>query len=204
MTKAERLLFIVNLFRVKKKITLDELQQECGVSKRTIFRDLLALSSMNIPIYYDNGYRLARDISLPALNFTDEEQEILGYCLKHTDLAKSPELKNKLRNIELKILSAIPGRKKSSLGGNFIEANDPNPGLSSHQDIIVADFFKAMFNNLEFSVTLKARRKTFKGLYAVSIIIVKNAWQLVMTDRKKEGTINIPIDKIHHIKLIDN
>ena len=115
MTKTERLLFILNLFRVKKSARIDELAAECNVSRRTIYRDLQVLIAMDIPIYCNDGYNLVDKISMPPLNFTREEQELLGYCLMNTPLKRSPRFAEKIRNIELKIISAIPHIKRNSL-----------------------------------------------------------------------------------------
>nr|MBN2277679.1 HTH domain-containing protein [candidate division Zixibacteria bacterium] len=202
MSKAERLLFIVNLFRTRKKLTLEELQQECGVSKRTVFRDILALSSMNIPIYYDNGYRLARDISLPALNFTEDEQELIGFCLRRSCLCKSPALRLKLRNIELKIISAIPCCKKNNLSVGRILSSEKATAFSPEKDLIIATFLRAMFSNTELMVTLKNKKQIYSGLFAVSLNVESDSWMLVMTNRCQEKTISIPVEKVGHLKVI--
>jgi len=71
MTKTERLLFIINLLKVKKTITFDKLLEKCRVSKRTLYRDIAFLSELNFPISYDKnkGYRLTKKINLPRMNF---------------------------------------------------------------------------------------------------------------------------------------
>ena len=68
VTKTERLLFILNIFRVRKSAKIDDLAGECNVSRRTIYRDLQALIAMDIPIYCNDGYNLVDEISLPPLN----------------------------------------------------------------------------------------------------------------------------------------
>ncbi|MCH9032280.1 MAG: HTH domain-containing protein, partial [candidate division Zixibacteria bacterium] len=56
MTKAERLFHIVRFLRVRGKADISELAEECSVSHRTVYRDILSLSELNVLIYYENGY----------------------------------------------------------------------------------------------------------------------------------------------------
>jgi len=94
MTKSERLLYILGLLKVRKKITIEQLSEKCDVSRRTVYRDMVSLSNMNIPIYCDHGYGLARDISIPTLNFTKYELEILGFSLETSLLQSSKRMRD--------------------------------------------------------------------------------------------------------------
>lgn len=201
MTKAERLLFIVNLFRVRKVVSLNELAEECGVSNRTIYRDLLSLSELNIPVYFDNGYRLAGEISIPPLNFTEDEQEIITFSLKHSPLAKSSHFRDRLKNIELKILSAVPERCRSR-SGNLIQCSEEYAdSFSEEKNAIIRDFFKALIGRKTVSVKLRSKEKIFNGLCPVSIQIKGKLWRLSMTDILRSKTINVPIEKIESLRI---
>ncbi len=206
MTKSERLLFIVNLFRVRKRVTLEELARECEVSKRTIYRDLLSLSSLNIPIYYDEGYRLTREISLPALNFSEEEQEILAFCLNNSALNRSPFLKARLRNIEMKILSALPEKvrpkEKSNLGSTVLTSKNCPKRFSSREDSLIGEFFRALFNRHHIELVLGGgERKTIR-LQPQSLEIKRRRWIFCCTDGTLDESICFPLEKIAGIKAI--
>lgn len=103
MNKYERLLFILNLIRSTRGLTASELAGRCEVTERTIFRDITALSSANIPIYYDRGYRLLTGSFLPTLNFDLEEYLIAREALRTTPLGKLPVYRRALKAIEAKI-----------------------------------------------------------------------------------------------------
>ncbi len=201
MTKAERLLFIVNMFRVRRRITLEELARECEVSKRTIYRDLLSLSSLNIPIYYNDGYHLARDISLPPLNFTLDEQELLGFSLKNSSLARSPHLTSKLRNIELKILSALPEKRKDRLGCLLQNSKRGVGRFSDDEDAIIRNFLGGLFDKKEMDVTLAREGRVLRGLRAHSLQIKGRSWILCFVGDQESRTFNIAVDKIAGIKV---
>lgn len=53
--RADRLLAMLLLLQARKKLTADELAAELEVSKRTVLRDIEALSSANVPIYSQKG-----------------------------------------------------------------------------------------------------------------------------------------------------
>jgi predicted DNA-binding transcriptional regulator YafY len=205
MTKAERLLFICNLLRVRRRVTLEELARECEVSRRTIYRDLLSLSNLNIPVYYDNGYKLARETSLPELNFTEDEQEVLGYCMRSSPLLRSRLFRDIIRTVELKILSAIPGAKgvKKQLNSKLVGSEKTPPEFSDKQDTIITDFMHALINNRELVITLKSSGKEFEGLYPVFLQVHGFKWFLGMTDKFERRKINVPLERIADLKIVE-
>ena len=77
MAKYDRLLYILNLLRSRKNLNARNIAEECGVTERSIYRDILSLSEANVPIYYDCGYKLASDNFLPPLNFDFDEYQFL-------------------------------------------------------------------------------------------------------------------------------
>jgi predicted DNA-binding transcriptional regulator YafY len=77
MTKAERIIFILSLLRGNRILKAKDLAQKCGVSERTIYRDIISISGINIPIYFENGYKLISQNFLPPVNFTPAEADCL-------------------------------------------------------------------------------------------------------------------------------
>jgi predicted DNA-binding transcriptional regulator YafY len=58
MTRAERLIALIRLLKRQKPLTMQELCKKCGVSERSMYRDLRTLGELGFPVSYDNGYRL--------------------------------------------------------------------------------------------------------------------------------------------------
>src|SRR5215204_5255972 len=54
--RADRLLSIILLLQRQGKMTTQTLADELDVSRRTILRDLDALSAANVPVYTDGGH----------------------------------------------------------------------------------------------------------------------------------------------------
>lgn len=203
MTKAERLLFIVNLFRVRQKITLSELTRECEVSERTIYRDLTSLSTINIPIYFDNGYQLVREISLPPLNFTEDEQELLGYCLQNSILHKSKYLKNKIKNIELKILSTLPEEGKSRLTSHLYNNNSGDGYFSKGEDDIIKCFIRALFERRAIEIKYKIGGKKIERVMPRAINIKGDDWRFAFDAPDQSRSFEVSLKSVESIKILD-
>lgn len=107
MNKYDRMLFILNLLRSRKNMNADKLAEECGVTERSIYRDIISLSEMNIPVYYDNGYKLASDNFLPPLNFSIEEYQLLKTALESSPLIKTDKYQLVYRTLLVKIENCL-------------------------------------------------------------------------------------------------
>ena len=107
MAKYDRLLYILNLIRSRKNLNAGMLAGECGVTERTIYRDILALSEANIPIYYDRGYKYASDNFLPPLNFDINEYLTLKTVLDSSPLYGSGYRRRIIKTIKGKIEACL-------------------------------------------------------------------------------------------------
>jgi predicted DNA-binding transcriptional regulator YafY len=107
MAKYDRLLYILNLLRARRNLNAAALAEECGVTERSIYRDIVALSEANIPIYYDNGYKLASDNFLPPLNFDYEEYTALKLALDSSPLSRSGRYTEPLKRLRSKLEAMV-------------------------------------------------------------------------------------------------
>lgn len=107
MSKYDRLLHILNLLRARKNMNAAALARECGVTERSVYRDIISLSEANIPIYYDHGYRLASDNFLPPLNFDYEEYHCLRLALDSSPLARTGYYAEVLRRVRAKVDAGV-------------------------------------------------------------------------------------------------
>jgi predicted DNA-binding transcriptional regulator YafY len=108
MAKYDRLLYILNLLRSRRNLNARMLAEKCGVTERSIYRDIVSLSEANVPIYYDNGYKLASGNFLPPLNFSFDEYHCLKLTLESTPLAKTAKYRRLLDQIKTKVDAVLP------------------------------------------------------------------------------------------------
>lgn len=80
MRRTERLFEIIQILReTKSSLTANEIAGRLEVSVRTIYRDIQALQSMQVPIDGEAGvgYVMRQGYDLPPINFTSEEIEAI-------------------------------------------------------------------------------------------------------------------------------
>jgi predicted DNA-binding transcriptional regulator YafY len=103
MSKSDRLLHEINLLKTRQTLYASDFAKECGVSKRTVYRDILSLSSAKIPVYFDNGYKILPDAFLPSLNFTLDEYLVLRLALTSDLLFEKSPLSTSAKSALAKI-----------------------------------------------------------------------------------------------------
>jgi predicted DNA-binding transcriptional regulator YafY len=82
MPRPERLLKLMTLLQTHAGMAPAALAKACGVSGRTLRRDLDALTRAGFPAYFDHGYRLAAPALLPAFTLTVDEALALQMAAK--------------------------------------------------------------------------------------------------------------------------
>ncbi|WP_418302653.1 helix-turn-helix transcriptional regulator [Lysinibacillus fusiformis] len=131
MHKAQRLIQLMMKVNERKKFTIQEMAEECGVSRRTMIRDLMELSELGVPLYSEagpnGGYRVLREKVLPPISFTEHEAIALFFACQslhnykalpfknevNTALDKffyylSSELKQKIESMQQRLLFWVP------------------------------------------------------------------------------------------------
>jgi len=128
MSKYDRLLHILNLLRSRRTLNAGKLAEECQVTERSIYRDIISLSEANVPIYYDNGYKLASGNFLPPLNFTFDEYSCLKLALESTPLTWAGRKGELLKQIKAKIESGLSEetreKKKTAVDVAYIDIDN--------------------------------------------------------------------------------
>jgi predicted DNA-binding transcriptional regulator YafY len=80
--RADRLISILLILQRKKKVTAAELAAQLEVSERTIYRDVVAMSSAGIPIYTEKGpgggIMIVDDYRADLVNMSQDEIEALS------------------------------------------------------------------------------------------------------------------------------
>ncbi|KPN96074.1 YafY family protein [Lysinibacillus sp. ZYM-1] len=131
MHKAQRLIQLMMKVNERKKFTIQEMAEECGVSRRTMIRDLMELSELGVPLYSEagpsGGYRVLREKVLPPISFTEHEAIALFFACQslrnykalpfknevNTALDKffyylSSELKQKIESMQQRLIFWVP------------------------------------------------------------------------------------------------
>jgi predicted DNA-binding transcriptional regulator YafY len=110
MRRSDRLFQLVQFLRARRFATGQQIADELGVSKRTIYRDIADLQGSGVPIDGEAGvgYRIDRSFELPPLTFNAEEIESLVLGARIVASWSDPDLADAVRSAMAKIEAALP------------------------------------------------------------------------------------------------
>jgi predicted DNA-binding transcriptional regulator YafY len=119
MIRFDRILGILLQLRAGKTVAAGDLARQFEVTRRTIYRDMDALSALGVPLYaergVDGGFRLLPGYFLPPLMFSRGEAValVLGMALWRSLQARP--LMSELETAERKLLAALPDELRQLL-----------------------------------------------------------------------------------------
>ena len=108
--RSDRLYKIIQTLRDGRVQTADDLARRFNVTARTIYRDMqrLIASGIDISGTQGRGYHCATVVSLPALNLTSQELEVLHLGLAIIGEGADQTLQDAALSLSQKIESALP------------------------------------------------------------------------------------------------
>ncbi|MCM2395020.1 YafY family transcriptional regulator [Rhizobium sp. S95] len=125
MRKASRLFEIIQILRLSRHaVTAAEIAERLEVTPRSIYRDIVALQAMRVPIEGERGlgYILRPGFDLPPLMFSVEETEAIVLGLALLDRTGDRSLKAAARTVNDKISAAVPEPLRRSLQTPVLKA----------------------------------------------------------------------------------
>lgn len=201
VTKSERLMFLINLLRTRRVQSVPQMSATCEVTERTIYRDLCSLSRMNIPVYYDKGYRLAQEIAFPCAELGAEDLELLCFCLRFNPLTRHAFFARRFRMIERKVRERI----RSQTGNDrqpvcVIDARDSQPADHAEDYPHVARFLTAIFQSAVISIQLRDVASP-KCWHPVALRIRRNLPTFIVTVSPDDPPVEIPASLVRRLRL---
>jgi len=131
MKKMERLVGIIYALQEGKKLTAKEISDIFEVSERTIYRDIDALSQLNVPIKafegFGGGYEIDEKYFVPSIAFSENEILYLLICLELGEIIKVPNMQEDYKSLRYKLLNILDSETKEKymklLSRIFFEVN---------------------------------------------------------------------------------
>jgi predicted DNA-binding transcriptional regulator YafY len=116
LRKAERLVEIVQLLRLAREpISAQHIANELGSSKRSVYRDIAALKTQDVPIRGEAGvgYVLEKGFDMPPLMLTSDELDAAVLGAHWVASRGEPDLAKAALNLLAKIEVVIPERLRA-------------------------------------------------------------------------------------------
>ncbi|WP_432666417.1 YafY family protein [Wukongibacter baidiensis] len=212
MKKTERLNAIIMALSKHERLTAKELSEKLEVNIRTIYRDIDALSQMQVPIvaHYgkDGGYELLDDYWLPSVSFTEEE--ILSLMLTHklVNQLNMPGFSKYIQSASLKIENIMASSLKQEAlniqGRIHFDIMNIAPIIDSDKwfDVLRASFRLNRCIRISY-FTPAALEVTTRIVEPHVLLFIQGAWYLKGYCRMRKAMRTFRLDRIKGIELID-
>ena len=195
----------------KKRLTVDELAETFGVSRRTIFRDFNVLSEINVPVTWDkySGYGIIDGYKVPPLMFTAQELATIMVGLNFVKSQVDKQLVDDARGVELKIKNTIPDELKE-----FMESLDDrtivDPFLHfGHEKKEGGNWYLvssaiSQSKSLEFRYKRKGDNEvTKRTIDPYLLVFYRDHWNVIGFSHKREAIRNFVLDRMDQVKISD-
>jgi predicted DNA-binding transcriptional regulator YafY len=213
MNKTDRLLAIVLELQRKGRQRAEDLAATFETSKRTIYRDILALCEAGVPIISvpGQGYSLMKGYFLPPLSFTTEEATILllgsDFMAKNFDAQYRVAAESAARKIE----SVLPEALRNDV--HYLQSNILFIGNMSARNpkehVKLQQLRRALIdrNTISFRYHTRYHSDEKSGTHTreadpYALAYVHSTWHLVAHCHMRQDIRNFRIDRMEDLELL--
>lgn len=204
--RADRLFQIVQVLRGRRLTTAALLAQRLGVSERTVYRDIQALSISGVPVEGEAriGYRLRADFDVPPLMFSGIEVEALVAGLRMLKAWGGGALAAAADPALEKLVAALPPTRRLSAQQSRVfapaymhdskvrEAFDVVHGAMGEQRLLRLDYCDAQ------------QRLTERVVQPLGLFFWGNVWLLAAWCTAREDYRSFRLDRCRAIRMLDD
>lgn len=193
-----RLFEILYILLQKKKVTAKELAEKFEVSTRTIYRDIEALSSANIPIYMskgkDGGISILEEYILNKSILSEEEQNQILFALQSLE-----KMDGQTEKAVLEKMSTIFNKKVT----DWIKIDFSN--WSSSKENTFQIIKSAILNKqlVEFIYYNSVGDKNLRIVEPLQIWFKDKSWYLISYCRLKKDYRFFKLTRMKEVKLLE-
>ncbi len=183
--RLQRVLRMVTVLQSGRYFSPDELSEQLGVSRRTIFRDLDMLRKAGIPYYHDDekgGYKISSSFFLPPLNL--KLREALALLLLTRNPSGTMPLQREVQQAAMKIESALPAHVQRHCG-SLLEHSSIQSEPYTHDDKACDNFLvlqKAINQKRKVDISYNSfyeQREVSTTLHPFHLHFSRRAWYVI-------------------------
>ncbi|TVR35438.1 MAG: YafY family transcriptional regulator [Balneolaceae bacterium] len=194
-----------------KRITVDELADTFGVSRRTIFRDFNVLTELNVPVTWDqySGYGVIEGYKIPPLMFNSRELATIMVGLNFVKSQVDKQLVDDAKGVELKIKNVLPAELKefmNSLDNRTVV--DPFLHFGSEKKeggnwYLVSSAISQKKSLSFIYKSQKDNKKSDRTIDPYLLVFYKDHWNVIGYSHKREANRNFVLDRMETVKILD-
>lgn len=211
MNRTDRLFAIILELQAKGMRRAEDLAETFEVNKRTIYRDVQALSEMGVPVVAvpGQGYSLMEGYFLPPLRFTTDEATMLllggDFVAQNFDAQYRAAALSAARKLEAVLPDAVKANVQYLQNSiRFVSMNE----LTERQAEIVLQLRRAVVEckTVRFDYYARfgdnAAPQTQRQADPYGIANLDGRWYLVAYDHVRHARRNFRIDRMENLKLL--
>lgn len=212
MNKTDRMLAIVLELQGKGRQRAEDLAETFETSKRTIYRDILALCEAGVPVVSvpGLGYTLMEGYFLPPLHFTTEEAIILllgsGFMAQNFDA----QYQVAARSASSKITNVLPTKQRHEVqllqeGIHFVGAGPAVPTLEEkllplRRAILERTTVRFIYHTRHPVEESPSNRRSVDPY---GLVYINNSWNLTAYCHLRQGVRFFKLDRMEHLELLN-
>ena len=206
-----RMKLILMLQESKRKLTVDELADTFGVSRRTIFRDFNVLSEINVPVVWDqySGYGVMDGYKIPPLMFTSKELATIMVGLNFVKSQVDKMLVDDAKGVEVKIKNVLPDELKEFMN-SLDNRTVVDPFLHfGHEKKEGGNWYlvsSAISQKKSLSFTYKSKSDeavTGRKIDPYLLVFYRDHWNVIGFSHKRKAIRNFVLDRMDEVKILD-
>lgn len=205
--RADRLIQIIMLLQTRGKLTTQTLAQELEVSRRTILRDIDALSVSGIPIYADSGHGGGVALDEKYRSRLTGLKELEALTLFITDSSRPLSelgLSDAASRSFLKLLADLPTQHRATV--DMMRQRvliDPDWWFHEASPRFWDDLYQAVFNNRSIRILYENHGGdvTERTVEPYSLIAKSSNWYLIA--RQHDDYRIFRVSRIHALQVLD-
>ena len=200
MSRAARLLELLVRVQTKPRFTARELAEEFGVSRRTVLRDLRALSGMGVPLRSTpgpgGGYSLPRGGRRLSPSLTVDEA--LGLIVSYEALLRYPVHPFSEEGVSAvtKLRSALPKEVVGELDGlrRHVAVVEP---VREYEAPLLGDLLSAALDGAHLRVAYDSIRSgaSERVIFPFGLYASQGFWYCACFDRKRGANVSMRADR---------
>jgi len=206
------LLKLIGLLQAGRGYNAEALAQECGVSRRTVFRDLETLRQSGLPLTYDEDhqrYHIPGSCYLPPTNFTPEEAlALIVLCHELGDRSGLPFF-GPARSAAVKLESTLPGRLREQLRNvaGAIEIHAPPGNPLAGQDPVYEQLLEAISKHRCVRIrygSLTEWKEIGTRLSPYRLLFSRRSWYVIGRSSLHRATRTFNIGRIVKAEILED
>ena len=212
MNKTDRLFAIILELQARGQTRAEDLARTFEVNKRTIYRDVQALSEMGVPIVAvpGQGYALMEGYFLPPLRFTTDEATMLSLgselVAQHFDAQYRAAAHSAARKFEA-VLPATLRAEVRYLQDNIEFVSERE--LTTEQAHILAQIRRALMEKkivrFEYHARFGDEKNSLRArtVNPYGIANIDSIWYLVAYDHGRHDLRHFRLDRVENVELLN-